>query len=72
MRKQQELMKEIELRRKAKATVVPTSDAEVRRMLRQLGEPITLFGEREVGAGVAPGGRAVMREQSGASVELAS
>jgi U4/U6 small nuclear ribonucleoprotein PRP4 len=48
MRKQQELMKEIELRRKMKATVVPTNDSDVRRMLRQLKEPITLFGEREV------------------------
>lgn len=47
-RKQQELMREIELRRKMKATVVPTNDGEVRRMLRQLGEPITLFGEREM------------------------
>lgn len=47
-RKQQELMREIELRRKMKATVVPTNDGEVRRMLRQLGEPVTLFGEREV------------------------
>ncbi|KAL4445403.1 hypothetical protein ABPG77_011228 [Micractinium sp. CCAP 211/92] len=47
-RKQQELMREIELRRKMKATVVPTADSEVRRMLRQLGEPITLFGEREM------------------------
>ena len=51
MRKQQELMHEIELRRKMKATVVPTNDQEVRRMLRQLGEPMTLFGEREVGGG---------------------
>ncbi|EFN58103.1 hypothetical protein CHLNCDRAFT_20357 [Chlorella variabilis] len=48
MRKQEELMKEIELRRKMKATVVPTNDQEVRRMLRQLREPITLFGEREM------------------------
>jgi hypothetical protein len=48
MRKQQELMREIELRRKMKATVVPTNDQEVRRMLRQLQEPITQFGEREV------------------------
>ncbi|PRW05847.1 U4 U6 small nuclear ribonucleo PRP4 [Chlorella sorokiniana] len=47
-RKQQELMREIELRRKMKATVVPTNDGDVRRMLRQLGEPITLFGEREM------------------------
>jgi U4/U6 small nuclear ribonucleoprotein PRP4 len=50
MRKQQELMREIELRRKMKATVVPTNDQEVRRMLRQLQEPITQFGEREVRA----------------------
>lgn len=48
MRRQQELMKEIELRRKMKATVVPTNDADVRRQLRQLREPVTLFGEREV------------------------
>lgn len=54
-RKQQELMREIELRRKMKATVVPTADGEVRRMLRQLGEPITLFGEREVRRGGAQG-----------------
>lgn len=46
-------MREIELRRKMKATVVPTADSEVRRMLRQLGEPITLFGEREVRRGAA-------------------
>lgn len=50
-RKQQELMREIELRRKMKATVVPTNDADVRRLLRQLGEPVTLFGEREVWRG---------------------
>ncbi len=31
-----------------KAIVVPTIDAKVRQMLRALGEPITLFGEREV------------------------
>lgn len=47
-RKQQELMEQVELRRKMAATVVPTSDADVRRLLRQLGEPITLFGEREM------------------------
>ena len=48
LERQQELVREIELRRRMKATVVPTNDHEVRRMLRQLGEPITLFGEREV------------------------
>lgn len=32
-----------------RSLVVPTSDSEVRQLLRQLEEPITLFGEREVG-----------------------
>ena len=41
-------VREFELKRKMKATVVPTDDGKVREMLRQLGEPITLFGEREV------------------------
>ncbi len=41
---------EFELKRKMRAMVVPTEDAKVRTMLRQLGEPITLFGEREVRA----------------------
>lgn len=49
MSKQQRLMDELELRRRMKAVVVPTDDAEVRRLLREEGEPITLFGEREVG-----------------------
>lgn len=48
MSKQQRLMDELELRRRMKAVVVPTDDAEVRRLLRAEGEPITLFGEREV------------------------
>lgn len=41
-------MEEVELRRRMKAIVVPTSDVEVRRMLRKLAAPVTLFGEREV------------------------
>lgn len=45
---QDKLIKEYELRRKAKAVVVPTDDAKVRTLLRQMGEPITLFGEKEV------------------------
>lgn len=49
MSKQQEIMQELELRRRMKTVVVPTNDGEVRRLLRELGEPITLFGEREVG-----------------------
>ena len=31
-----------------RSLVVPTNDREVRALLRSLGEPITLFGEREV------------------------
>lgn len=45
---QEKLLKEFELRRQIKATVVPTDDGKVRAMLRALREPITLFGEKEV------------------------
>lgn len=41
-------VKDFELKRKMKTTVVPTDDVRVRQMLRQLVEPITLFGEKEV------------------------
>ena len=41
-------VKDFELKRKMKVTVVPTDDLKVRQMLRQLGEPITIFGEKEV------------------------
>ena len=53
---QEALLRDFELKRKIKSTVVPTDDGKVRQMLRQLGEPITLFGEKEVGQddGVAP------------------
>lgn len=44
----QEVVEEMELRRKMKNVIVPTKDAEVRAMLRKMEEPITLFGEREV------------------------
>ena len=44
-----EKVNEFELARRMKATVVPTDDIKVRLLLRQMGEPITLFGEREVG-----------------------
>ncbi|GBG33629.1 Guanine nucleotide-binding protein subunit beta [Hondaea fermentalgiana] len=37
---------EIETQRKARALVVPTSDAQVKAQLRELGHPICLFGER--------------------------
>ncbi|GLC45347.1 hypothetical protein PLESTB_000312800 [Pleodorina starrii] len=41
-------MREFELRRKIRQVVVPTDDGKVRQLLRQLAEPITLFGEREM------------------------
>jgi U4/U6 small nuclear ribonucleoprotein PRP4 len=41
-------VKEFELKRKMRTTVIPTDDLKVRQMLRQLGEPITIFGEKEV------------------------
>eukprot|EP00195_Chlamydomonas_chlamydogama_P009404 CAMPEP_0202890186 /NCGR_PEP_ID=MMETSP1392-20130828/686_1 /ASSEMBLY_ACC=CAM_ASM_000868 /TAXON_ID=225041 /ORGANISM="Chlamydomonas chlamydogama, Strain SAG 11-48b" /LENGTH=463 /DNA_ID=CAMNT_0049573717 /DNA_START=97 /DNA_END=1488 /DNA_ORIENTATION=- len=45
---QEKIIKELELRRKMQVTVVPTDDVKVRQMLRQLEEPVTLFGEREM------------------------
>lgn len=41
----QALLEEFERRRKARSINVSTDDAEVKRNLRQLGEPICLFGE---------------------------
>lgn len=48
LQRQAELVEKMELQRKMRSLVVPTNDREVRMLLRQLGEPITLFGEREV------------------------
>jgi U4/U6 small nuclear ribonucleoprotein PRP4 len=48
---QEKLLREFELKRKIRSTVVPTDDGKVRTLLRQLAEPVTLFGEREVRAG---------------------
>lgn len=45
---QEKLLREFQLRRRIRSTVVPTDDIKVRTMLRVLGEPITLFGEKEV------------------------
>ena len=53
MEEQEKMIQEFELRRKVKTVVVPTDDAKVRATLRALGEPITLFGERQVGCGLA-------------------
>ncbi|PNW71641.1 hypothetical protein CHLRE_16g662852v5 [Chlamydomonas reinhardtii] len=58
-------MKEFELRRKIRQVVVPTDDGKVRQLLRQLAEPVTLFGEREVSRSSGGGRR---RGWSGASV----
>lgn len=41
----QQLLEEFERRRKARQINVSTDDNEVRRSLRQLGEPVCLFGE---------------------------
>lgn len=41
----QALLEEFERRKKARSINVSTDDAEVKRNLRQLGEPICLFGE---------------------------
>ena len=47
MRRLQDLIAEVEARQRARARAVPTKDAHCRALLRQLREPVTLFGERE-------------------------
>lgn len=42
----QAVLEELERKKKARSLAVPTDDARVRARLRELGEPITLFGER--------------------------
>ena len=39
----------VQLRKKARGITIPTNDTLVRRRLRELGQPITLFGERQPG-----------------------
>eukprot|EP01028_Stygiella_incarcerata_P007829 TRINITY_DN32806_c0_g1_i1.p1 TRINITY_DN32806_c0_g1~~TRINITY_DN32806_c0_g1_i1.p1 ORF type:complete len:527 (+),score=155.52 TRINITY_DN32806_c0_g1_i1:302-1882(+) len=46
-REQETLIREIERQHRSKLLAVPTDDGQVRGLLRRLGEPITLFGERE-------------------------
>ncbi len=46
--RQARLIEQVEERRRLRATVVPTDVTAVKMLLRQLGQPITLFGEREV------------------------
>jgi U4/U6 small nuclear ribonucleoprotein PRP4 len=40
------LLDEMERKRKARSMAVPTDDNRVKARLREIGEPITLFGER--------------------------
>ena len=42
----QALLDELERKKKARAMAVPTDDNRVKMRLREIGEPITLFGER--------------------------
>ncbi|TEB36569.1 U4/U6 snRNP-specific spliceosomal protein [Coprinellus micaceus] len=42
----QVILDELERKKKAKALAVPTDDTKVKARLREIGEPITLFGER--------------------------
>ncbi|GBG67594.1 hypothetical protein CBR_g723 [Chara braunii] len=46
--RQEKLLREFEIKRRARALAVPTNDNAVRQRLRALGEPMTLFGEREM------------------------
>lgn len=46
--RQERAMQEFLMKRRAAALAVPTNDMAVRARLRRLGEPITLFGEREM------------------------
>lgn len=42
----QALLEELERKKRARAIAVPTDDGRVKKRLRELGQPITLFGER--------------------------
>lgn len=46
--RQEKAMQELMMKRRAAALAVPTNDMAVRARLRRLGEPVTLFGEREM------------------------
>lgn len=46
--RQEKAIQDLLLKRRAFAMAVPTNDSAVRTRLRRLGEPITLFGEREM------------------------
>lgn len=40
------ILDELERKKKARSLAVPTDDNKVKTRLREIGEPITLFGER--------------------------
>jgi pre-mRNA processing factor 4 (PRP4) like len=40
------ILDELERKKKARSLAVPTDDSKVKARLREIGEPITLFGER--------------------------
>ena len=42
------ILADFESRRKARALSIPTDDGAVRKKLRELGEPMTLFGEKQM------------------------
>jgi U4/U6 small nuclear ribonucleoprotein PRP4 len=44
------VLDELERKKKARTTAVPTDDGRVKARLREIGEPITLFGERVRGS----------------------
>ncbi|XP_072982697.1 U4/U6 small nuclear ribonucleoprotein PRP4-like protein [Typha latifolia] len=46
--RQEKAVQELLMKRRAYAMAVPTNDSAVRARLRRLGEPVTLFGEREM------------------------
>jgi hypothetical protein len=45
----QVILDELERKKKARTMAVPTDDKRVKARLREIGEPITLFGERVCG-----------------------
>lgn len=49
------ILDELERKKKARSLAVPTDDNRVKLRLREIGEPITLFGERvRTSASVSP------------------
>jgi hypothetical protein len=64
------ILDELERKKKARAMAVPTDDTRVRARLREIGEPITLFGERvRVQPPVHPPTMTVPRRQPTAEID---